>query len=72
MDLFDVFSVRGDGGVLDVAKTPEDGFSLSRPVPTAGFDSQGRTPFRRMGPSGASLARALAPVTAESQAGAGA
>jgi hypothetical protein len=45
MDLFDVFSVRGDGCVLDVSETLEDGFSLSRPVPTAGFDGQGAPPF---------------------------
>jgi hypothetical protein len=71
MDFLDVFSVRGDGGVLDVPKTPEDGFSLSRPVPTAGFDSQGGTPFRRKGPSADSLAWGPAPVIAESRPGAG-
>src|SRR5262249_42725502 len=40
VNLLDLFSVRGDGRVLDVPETRQGSFGLSRPVPTAGFDGQ--------------------------------
>jgi hypothetical protein len=44
VNLFDLFSVRGDGGVLDFPESPQNGFGLSHPLPTAGFDGQSRCP----------------------------